>query len=47
MRPSLVVVYAPLLDDHLGFAQALEDFAIEAFIPELDIERLAVAILPR
>jgi hypothetical protein len=28
-------VEAPHLDDHLGLPEAVEDFAIEAFIPEL------------
>jgi hypothetical protein len=42
-----VVVDAPVLDDHLGLSEAVEDLAIEAFIPELAIEGLAVAVLPR
>jgi hypothetical protein len=37
---------APLFDDHLGFPEAVEDLAIEAFISELAIEGLAVAVLP-
>ena len=40
-----VVVDAPVLDDHLGLPEAVEDLAIEAFIPELAIEGLAVAVL--
>ena len=46
VRPSRVVVDAPLFDDHLGFLKAVEDLAIEAFIPELAVEGLAVAVLP-
>ncbi len=46
MRPSGVVVDALLLDNDLSFLEALEYLAIEAFIPELAIEGLAVAILP-
>jgi hypothetical protein len=44
--PSRVVVDAPLLDDNLGFPEAIKDLAIEAFIPELAVEGLAVAVFP-
>ena len=44
--PSRVVVDAPLLDDDLRFPEAVEDLAIEAFIPELAVQGLAVAVLP-
>jgi hypothetical protein len=37
---------APLLDDDFRFLEAVDDLAIEAFIPELAVEGLAVAILP-
>ena len=30
-----VVVDAPFLNDHLGLPEAVEDFAIQTFIPEL------------
>ena len=46
MRPSRVVASAPLLDDHLGFPEAVEDLAIEAFIAEYAIEGRAGAIRP-
>jgi hypothetical protein len=46
MRPLGVVVDAPALDDRLGFPEAVEDLAIEQFIPEFAIEGLAVAVLP-
>ena len=36
----------PLLDDHLGFPEAVEDLAIEAFVPELAVERFTKAVLP-
>jgi hypothetical protein len=42
-----VVVDAPGLDYHLSFLETVEDLAIQAFIPELAIEGLAVAVLPR
>jgi len=35
VRTFGVVVDAPLLDDHLCFPETVEDFTIEAFIPEL------------
>jgi hypothetical protein len=35
MRPSGVVVNTPVLDDHLSLLQAVEDLAIQAFVPEL------------
>ncbi len=41
-----VVVFAPLLDDDLGFPQGVEDLPVEQFIPEADIEALAISILP-
>ena len=34
MRPSGVVVDAPVLDDHLSFLQTVEDLAIQAFVSE-------------
>jgi hypothetical protein len=46
MRSDRVVVLAPLLDDDGGLLQAVEDFAVEAFVAELAVEGLAVAILP-
>src|SRR5215208_96417 len=41
-----VVVIAPAFDDDLGLLQAVEDFAIEALVPEFSVEGLAIAILP-
>ena len=46
MRSLCIVMDAPLFDDRLGFLEAVEDLAIEAFIPELAVEGLAVAVLP-
>ena len=42
-----VSVGAPSLDDHLGFPEAVEDFAIKAFISRIAVEGRTVAILPR
>lgn len=41
-----VVVDAPLLDDDLCLPETVEDFTIEALIPEFAVEGLAVAVLP-
>ena len=46
MRPFGVVVDAPTFDDCLGLLQAVKDLAIQAFVPELAVEGLAVAVLP-
>ena len=39
-------MFSPLFDDDLCFFQAVEDFAVEQFVPELAVEAFAVAILP-
>ena len=46
VRSDRVVVLAPLLDDDGGLLQAVEDFPVEAFVAQLAVEGLAVAILP-
>ena len=45
VRPSCVVVDAPLFDGHLGFLEAVEELTAQKFVPEPAIEGLAVAIL--
>ncbi len=47
MRPFLVVVLAPCFDNDPCLLQAVEDLAVEQFVPELAVEALAVAVLPR
>ena len=47
MRSDRVVVLAPLLDDDSGLLQAVEDLPVQAFIAQLAVEGLAVAVLPR
>ena len=47
MRSELVVVPPPLLDQHLGLPQRVEDFPIEQLVPELAVEALVVAVFPR
>ena len=49
VRPNGAVVTTPALDDDLGFAQRVEDFAVEQFVPYATsltpIWRIASAIL--
>ena len=47
MRPDGVDVIAPSLDQHLRLRQILEDFPIQQLFPELAVEALVVAVLPR
>jgi hypothetical protein len=37
----------PLFDQDLRFFQAVEDFAVQQFIPEAGIEAFAIAVFPR
>ena len=46
VRADGVVVVAPLLDDDLGFLEAVEDFPVEQLVAQLAVEALAVAVLP-
>ena len=47
MRTQCVEVNAPLLDQYLRFAHAVEQLAIEPLISELAVKALAIAVLPR
>jgi hypothetical protein len=47
VRPSRIVRDTPDLGDDLRFPEAVEDIAIEQYVPELTIERFTKAILPR
>jgi hypothetical protein len=46
MRANRVVVTSPALDDDLGFAQRVEDLAVEQFIAQAGIKAFNKAILP-
>ena len=46
MRPDRVVVPPPTLDDDLGLAQSVEDFAVEQLVAQASVEALDVAVLP-
>ena len=41
-----VVVMPPLLDEHLGLLQGIEDLSIEQLVAELAVEALVVSVLP-
>jgi hypothetical protein len=47
MQTGSVIVMAPLVDDDLGFFQAVEDFAIEQFVTQFAVEGLTVTVFPR
>ena len=47
MGPDRVVVASPALDDDLGFAQTVEDLAVEQLIAKASVEAFDVAVLPR
>src|ERR687898_1466865 len=42
-----VIVPTPALDDDLGLLERGEDLAVEQLVPELGVEALDVAVLPR
>src|SRR5271155_5002348 len=47
MRSPCVVFHPPLLDHDLCLLQRVKDLSIQAFIPQLPVEALAVTVLPR
>jgi hypothetical protein len=47
MRPDCIEVAPPTFDDDLGFAQGVEDFAIEQFIAQPSVEALDISVFPR
>jgi hypothetical protein len=44
--PPCVVFHSPLLDHDLRLLQRVKDFPIQALIPQLPVEALAVTVLP-
>src|SRR5215831_15727522 len=46
VRPDRVVVPPPALDDDLGLAESVEDFAVEQLVAQASVEALDVAVLP-
>ncbi len=47
MGSCRIVVPPPSFDEHLGLLQGVEDLSIQQLIPELAVEALVVAVLPR
>ena len=47
MRPHLVVVHAPVLDDDLRLDPIAKPFCRQSFVPELAVEAFVRAVLPR
>src|SRR5579875_1274630 len=46
VRPNCVVVDAPAFGQHAQFLQRVENLSIQKLIPELRVERLAIAVFP-
>ena len=46
MGSDAVVVVTPVGDEHLGFEQRGEAFAVQELVSELAVKRLDVAVLP-
>ena len=46
MRSDGVVVLSPLLDDDLGFLEAVEDLTVQQLVAQLSVKGFVVAILP-
>ena len=47
MRSHPVVVVPPFLDQHLGFPERVEHFAVQQLVAQLAVERFHAAVLPR
>ncbi len=47
MRPDLIVLFEPLIDDGLSLAGSAKPFSVEKLSAERSIEALIVTILPR
>lgn len=46
-RANRIIRLPPALDHHLRFPERVEEFSVEQFVPQLPIEALDVAVLPR
>lgn len=47
MRPHVIVMAPPDFDEDTSFGAAAEPFHAQAFIAELAVEALVIAVLPR
>lgn len=46
MWPLGIVVGPPLFDEHLRLLEGGEDLHVQAFVPELSVKALVVAVFP-
>ena len=46
MRPDVVVLFEPLIDDGLGLSCCCEPFSVKHFTTQRSVEAFVVAILP-
>src|SRR6266508_653430 len=47
MRPDVIVMAPPDFDEDASFGAAAEPFHVQAFVAELAVEALVIAVLPR
>jgi len=47
MRPDMIVLFEPLIDDSLGLADSAKPFGVENLSTKGSVEALIVAVLPR
>ena len=47
IRPAHAVLHPPLFDHDLRLLQRIEDLSVQALVPQLAVEALAVAVLSR
>ncbi len=46
MRSFGIVEESPLLDQHLGLPQSVEDFSVQTLIPEFALKAFAIIVFP-
>ena len=47
MRPDMIVLLKPLIDDSLGLADGAKPFGVENLSAKGSVEALVVTVLPR
>ena len=47
MRPYVIILFEPHIDDDLSLSDACEPFGIENFVAQSSVEPLIVAVFPR
>ena len=46
MRPDMVVLFKPLIDDSLGLSGCCKPFSVEHFTTQRSVEAFVIAVLP-